>query len=46
VPGSWWPDYSAWLGQRSGGQQDRPRRLGRKGFRPLQPAPGSYVLDR
>ena len=44
--GSWWPDYSAWLAERSGGQQDRPRRLGRKGFRPLQPAPGSYVLDR
>ncbi len=46
VPGSWWPDYSAWLAQRSGGQQDRPRRRGGQGFRPLQPAPGSYVLDR
>ena len=46
VPGSWWPDYSAWLAARSGGLQDRPRRLGRKGYRPLQSAPGSYVLDR
>jgi len=46
LPGSWWPDYSAWLAERSGGPRDRRRRLGRKEFRPIQPAPGSYVLER
>jgi len=46
VPGSWWPDYSAWLAERSGGRRDRPRSLGSAGFIPVQPAPGSYVLDR
>jgi polyhydroxyalkanoate synthase subunit PhaC len=46
VPGSWWPDYSAWLAERSGGQKDRPPGLGGAGFAPLEPAPGTYVLDR
>jgi polyhydroxyalkanoate synthase subunit PhaC len=46
VPGSWWPDYSAWLGERSGGLRKRRPQPGRKRFRPIQPAPGSYVLDR
>jgi polyhydroxyalkanoate synthase subunit PhaC len=46
VPGSWWPDYSAWLAERSGLLRDRPGGLGGAGFEPLQPAPGSYVHDR
>jgi polyhydroxyalkanoate synthase subunit PhaC len=46
VPGSWWPDYSSWLAERSGGQRKRRPGLGGKGFRPIGPAPGSYVLDR
>jgi polyhydroxyalkanoate synthase subunit PhaC len=46
VPGSWWPDYSAWLAERSGGRRDRPEGLGRGGFAPLEAAPGSYVHDR
>jgi polyhydroxyalkanoate synthase subunit PhaC len=46
VPGSWWPDYAAWLAERSGGLRDRPPDLGGEGFPPLQSAPGSYVLDR
>jgi polyhydroxyalkanoate synthase subunit PhaC len=46
VPGSWWPDYSAWLAERSGGQRDRPEGLGGAGFRPMEAAPGSYVHDR
>jgi polyhydroxyalkanoate synthase len=46
VPGSWWPDYSSWLAERSGGRRKRRTVLGGKSFRPIQPAPGSYVLDR
>jgi polyhydroxyalkanoate synthase subunit PhaC len=46
VPGSWWPDYSSWLAERSGGQRKRRPGPGGKGFRPIGPAPGSYVLDR
>jgi polyhydroxyalkanoate synthase len=44
--GSWWPDFVRWLEQRGGGEKARPRRLGAAGFPPLDPAPGSYVLDR
>jgi polyhydroxyalkanoate synthase subunit PhaC len=46
VSGSWWPDYSAWLAERSGGQKRRPRQLGRKDFPVRCAAPGTYVLDR
>jgi len=46
VPGSWWPDYASWLGDRSGGQKKAPARLGRKTFPVICPAPGTYVLDR
>jgi polyhydroxyalkanoate synthase len=44
--GSWWPDYARWLEERGGGDKARPRRLGAPGFRPTDPAPGTYVLDR
>jgi polyhydroxyalkanoate synthase len=44
--GSWWPDYVRWLEQRGGGEKARPRRLGAAGFPPMDPAPGTYVMDR
>ncbi len=47
VKGSWWPDYSEWLAERSGGLVDRSGHLGGgPGLEPIAPAPGSYVLDR
>ena len=44
--GSWWPDYVGWLERRGGGEHARPRRLGAAGLPPMEPAPGTYVLDR
>jgi polyhydroxyalkanoate synthase len=46
VPGSWWPDYSAWLAERSGGEKKSPRTLGSKAHPVLTAAPGTYVHDR
>jgi len=42
---SWWPRYAEWLVARSGPLRDAPDRLGSRRHRPLQPAPGSYVLE-
>ena len=43
--GSWWPDYVAWLAERSGNKKDAPDSLGGAGMMPVEPAPGSYVLQ-
>ena len=45
VKGSWWPDYSEWLAERSGDRRPRPTVLGSEAFPPVSAAPGSYVLD-
>ena len=42
---SWWPDFVAWFGERSGKKRDAPDVLGGAGMAPLEPAPGSYVLE-
>ncbi len=44
--GSWWPDFVAWLGERSGSERKAPRKLGARGYTPLVSAPGTYVFDR
>lgn len=45
VPGTWWPDYVEWLGERAGRQKDAPVSIGGAGLEPLEPAPGSYVFN-
>ena len=46
VQGSWWPDYTTWLASRSGDMKQAPSTLGSAKFRPLDPAPGTYVLQQ
>ena len=43
--GSWWPDFAAWLGERSGAPTPAPTELGGGGLRPLAEAPGTYVYE-
>jgi polyhydroxyalkanoate synthase len=44
-PGSWWPQWSSWLGARSGGKA--PARDPARGpLKPLEDAPGGYVKVR
>ena len=44
--GSWWEAWSAWVLPRSGDETPAPSTLGSKRHPGLEPAPGSYVLDR
>jgi polyhydroxyalkanoate synthase len=44
-PGSWWPDFVAWLAERSGPRGAAPP-MGSTAHPPLAPAPGTYVLER
>ncbi len=45
-PGSWWPEWSAWLAARSGGQFEPAREPGAvaAGYPAIGDAPGTYVL--
>jgi polyhydroxyalkanoate synthase len=45
-PGSWWTDWSQWLQTHAGAQKLAPKTYGRGKYKPLQPAPGSYVKVR
>jgi polyhydroxyalkanoate synthase len=44
--GSWWPFWMQWLQQRSGAMKKAPAKLGGRGYPPLDPAPGLYVLEQ
>jgi polyhydroxyalkanoate synthase len=41
--GSWWPDYTSWLAERSGERKAPRKTLGNATFKPMAKAPGSYV---
>jgi len=45
-PGSWWPDWGAWLESLGGGRVKARTRLGNAKFKPIEPAPGRYVKHR
>lgn len=44
VQGSWWPDFTTWLGERSGAEIPAPDGPG--DLEELAPAPGTYVFDK
>ena len=45
-PGSWWTDWSDWLGRHGGGRVKPRARLGSVKFKPGERAPGSYAKQR
>jgi len=45
-PGSWWPHWHAWIADHGGGRRAAPRRAGDARHRPLDPAPGRYVVEQ
>jgi polyhydroxyalkanoate synthase len=45
-PGSWWPDWARWLSSFTGESKPAPRQPGNARYRPIEPAPGSYVKEK
>jgi polyhydroxyalkanoate synthase len=45
VKGSWWPDFTDWLGERAGDEVPAPEGLGSAAYPPLADAPGRYVHE-
>ena len=43
--GSWWPDWVRWLKPRNG-ERVAPPPMGSDRYRPIEPAPGSYVREK
>ena len=46
--GSWWPAWEKWLSKHSGKMDKLPPKMGceKKGYLPLEDAPGTYVLQK
>ena len=46
IPGSWWPDWSAWLARNAGEKGAAPKAPGSAQYRVIEPAPGRYVKEK
>lgn len=46
VPGSWWPHWRDWLRTHAGPMVPAPSETGNERYRPTEPAPGRYVMQR
>ena len=44
--GSWWPTWAKWLEGHAGGMVAAPKHAGSRTHRPIEPAPGRYVLRK
>ena len=42
-PGSWWPDWTAWMRRNSSGTVSAPKAQGNGNYPAIEPAPGRYV---
>ncbi len=42
-PGSWWPEWSAFLARNAGKEVNAPRKYGNAKYKPSEPAPGRFV---
>ncbi|GAA4405352.1 class I poly(R)-hydroxyalkanoic acid synthase [Quisquiliibacterium transsilvanicum] len=45
-PGSWWNEWTRWLGAYQGPLKPAPRAVGSPDHPPIEPAPGSYVKTK
>ena len=43
--GSWWGLWQSWSSERSGNKRPAPTTLGSERHKPMEPAPGAYVLE-
>jgi polyhydroxyalkanoate synthase len=45
-PGSWWPEWAAFLAANAGKEVNAPRNYGKGKYKPAEAAPGRYVTQK